>query len=125
MGAALDIMKAVNPPRGAFLDYPLGHGAGKPNQPELQREILMAALEAFNSLTEPGLIKMLPFQWDKDDAWKKSLFESDERLERRDTPQYQDEEDRRRAESGEVAVMNLCGCETCTPPPRRGDPSDP
>jgi hypothetical protein len=117
MGAALDIMKAVNPPRGAFLDYPLGHTAGKPNQPELQREILMAALEAFNALTEPGLIKMLPFQWDKDDAWKKSQFESDERLERRDTPQYQDEEDRRRAESGEVASMNLCGCETCTPPP--------
>lgn len=77
----------------------------------------MAALEAFNALTEPGLIKMLPFQWDNDDAWKKSQFESDERLERRDTPQYQNEEDQRRAESGEAASMNLCGCETCTPPP--------
>ena len=117
MGAALDIMKAVNPPRGAFLDYPLGNAAGKPDQPELQQEILAAALEAFNSLSEPGQIKMLPFQWDEDGAWKKSLFESDERLERRDTPQYQDEEDRRRAEAKEVTSMDFCGCETCTPRP--------
>jgi D-proline reductase (dithiol) PrdB len=121
MGAALDIMKAVNPPRGAFLDYPLGNAAGKPDQPELQREILVAALEAFSSLTEPGHIKMLPFQWDEDDSWKKALFERDERLERQDTPQYQDEEDRRKAESGEAPAMNLCGCETCTLPPAKTD----
>ena len=61
MGAALDIMKAVNPPRGVFVDYPLGHTAGKPNQPELQREILMAALEAFNALTEPDSLQCSRF----------------------------------------------------------------
>ncbi len=117
MGSALDIMKAVNPPRGAFLDFPLGHTAGKPNQPKLQQEILMAALDAFNTLAKPGLIKKLPFQWDEDGAWKNAVFERDERLERRDTPQYQDEEDRRRAETGNLSAINLCGCETCMPPP--------
>jgi hypothetical protein len=54
MGSALDILKAGNPPRAAFLDYPLGHTTGKPNQPELQREIMLQALESFTSLTVPG-----------------------------------------------------------------------
>jgi len=49
LASALDITRAVNPPRAAFLDFPLGHTAGKPGDPELQRAILADALSSFAS----------------------------------------------------------------------------
>jgi hypothetical protein len=98
MSSALDITRAVNPPRAVFLDYPLGHTTGKPHEPALQREILLAALEAFTSLTEPGTVKMLPFIWSADQAWQATAQRGpDDRRPRYDTPQYQTEEDRQRA----------------------------
>jgi hypothetical protein len=109
MTSALDITQSVNPPRAAFLDYPLGHTTGKPHQPALQREILLQALEAFTSLTTPGSVKMLPFRWSTDEAWKETAQRGpDDRRPRYDTPQYQSEEDRQRAES------NYSPCVVCT-----------
>lgn len=100
MSSALDITRSVNPPRAAFLDFPLGHTTGKPHDRALQRAILLEALEAFESLREPGGVKMLPFTWSEDDSWKASeLMGGDARAARDDTPQWQNEDDRRRAES--------------------------
>jgi hypothetical protein len=100
MSSALDITRAVNPPRAAFLDYPLGHTTGKPHEPALQRDILLQALEAFTSLTEPGSVKMLPFRWSRDQTWQATAQRGpDDRRPRYDTPQYQNDEDRRRAEA--------------------------
>jgi hypothetical protein len=99
MTSALDITNSVRPPRAAFLDYPLGHTTGKPNDPELQRRIMIEALDAFTSMSTPGSVKMLPFRWSEDESWKDKAFaEGDERLPRVDTPQYQSEEDRKLAE---------------------------
>jgi hypothetical protein len=108
MSSALDITKAVKPPRAAFLDYPLGHTTGKPNQPELQQEILMQALEGFTSLTVPGSIKMLPFRWDDEDWKRTAMMEGDARVTRHDTPQYQTEEDRIRAEANAAVACEVC-----------------
>ena len=100
MTSALDITRAVNPPRAAFLDYPLGHTTGKPHDPELQREILLEALEAFTLFETPGSVKMLPFRWDENEDWKKQeRTKDDDRMQRTNTPQYQSEEDRIRAEA--------------------------
>jgi hypothetical protein len=100
MSSALDITRAVNPPRAAFLDFPLGHTTGKPREPELQREILAEALEGFRTLESPGSIRILPFQWSDDDSWQETaLAGGDRRSPRYDTPQYQCEDDRRRAEA--------------------------
>jgi hypothetical protein len=100
MTSALDITQAVHPPRAAFLDYPLGHTTGKPHEPALQREILRQALQGLTTLTVPGTVLMLPFQWDEAEAWKETAQRGpDDRLPRYDTPQYQNEEDRRRAEA--------------------------
>jgi hypothetical protein len=105
MSSALDITRHVNPPRGVFLDFPLGHTAGKPNEPALQRAILVEALGAFQSLREPGSVELLPFRWSEDDDWKRSaLMGGDDRQPRYDTAQYQNEEDRSRAEACEVCV---------------------
>jgi hypothetical protein len=105
MSSALDITRHVNPPRAAFLDYPLGHTTGKPNEPGVQREILLEALEAFESLREPGSVKLLPFRWSEDDDWKRSaLMGGDDRQPRYDTPQYQNAVDRSRAEACEACI---------------------
>ena len=109
MSSAFDITKAVQPPRAAFLDYPLGHTTGKPHEPELQREILIQALEGFTSLTTPGSIKMLPFRWSEDEEWKRTaMMEGDTRTSRYDTPQYQTEEDRLRAEQNSPEACRVC-----------------
>lgn len=99
MSSALDITRAVNPPRAAFLDFPLGHTTGKPDEPDLQREILIQALEAFASLSTPGSVKILPFRWSVDEEWKRAAYTRDERQPRHETPQYQNDEDRRRADA--------------------------
>jgi hypothetical protein len=109
MGSALDIIKAGNPPRAAFLDFPLGHTTGKPHEPELQREILVQALEGFNTMTKPGSIKMLPFRWSEEDEWKPTaMMNGDSRTPRHDTPQYQTEEDRIRAEANNPEACPVC-----------------
>ncbi|MGH7858421.1 MAG: hypothetical protein ACREQY_13940 [Candidatus Binatia bacterium] len=110
MTSCLDITRSVGPPRAAFLDFPLGHTTGKAHDAELQRAILTASLSAFEEPEAPGSVKMLPFRWSEDDSWKERVFAGDdERRPRRDTPQYQSEEDRRRAEA----------CGACAPGPGR------
>lgn len=113
MTSALDITRSVNPPRAAFLDYPLGHTSGEPHQPELQRRIMREALDAFTALTAPGSVKMLPFQWSEGDDWKGTAQSGpDDRLPRYDTPQYQTDEDRQRAEAGHAS----CAVRSSTEP---------
>ena len=109
MGSALDILEAVNPPRAAFLDYLLGHTAGKPFDRDLQRAIAVSALDAFNSLDEPGQIERLPFYWGDDDTWKDGVMnDGDSRTSRSSAPQYQREDDRLLAESDNAGECQVC-----------------
>lgn len=109
MTSARDITRAVNPPRAAFLDFPLGHTTGKPHEPDLQRRILVEALSSFETMKAPGSMKELPFRWSEDETWKSKAFaEGDDRTPRHDTPQYQSEEDRRRAEEGGSTSCPVC-----------------
>ena len=129
MTSAHSITAAVNPPRAAFVDYPLGHTTGEPHDPAGQRALLEAAFRAFAGITEPGTIVDLGVDWG-DDAWRAdpmrgdsrtasrtaqrdgSSRRGDSRTERFDTPQYQDDEDRRRAEErlgAEVACRACVG----------------
>ena len=71
ISSALDITQAVKPPRSVYVNFPLGHQIGKPNQPELQRSILQDAFRALEAHTVPGLITTLPYIWDpEDDSWE-------------------------------------------------------
>jgi hypothetical protein len=75
MTSALDITRAVNPPRAVFLNFPLGHQTGKPNQPELQRQIVRDAMEAFQAMSMPGTIIDLPYIWDPNDhTWEQTDY---------------------------------------------------
>lgn len=67
MTSALDITRAVNPPRAVFVNFPLGHQTGKPHQPELQMQIVRDAMIAFETIARPGNIVELPYVWDPND----------------------------------------------------------
>ena len=106
LASALDIMEAGKPPRVVFLDYPLGHTAGRPFEPENQRMVLRDALEAFEAIREPGSVVRLPYRWSDSDDWKNqdgNPRRGDVRAPRGTEPVYQTEADRRAAErlSGE------------------------
>ena len=70
LASALDIIEAGKPPRVAFLDYPLGHTAGRPFDPENQRVVLRDALEAFEAIREPASVVRLRYRWSDSDDWK-------------------------------------------------------
>ena len=71
MTSALDITQAVKPPRAVFVNFPLGHQTGPPDQPELQRQIVIDAMRAFETIKSPGTIVELPYVWDENDrTWE-------------------------------------------------------
>ena len=101
--SARDITAAANPPRAVFVDYPLGHTSGRVGEPELNRGIVAAALDALR-LSEPGVIVDLPHAWADTDDWKDDVMRvqtsstgekstEDDRVARHDTPQYQTDDD--------------------------------
>ena len=107
--AARSITESVNPPRSAFVDMPLGYTAGRPNEPEFQRDLLRQVFEAAESIDTPGSIVDLDVIWSEDVSWKDKATsglnngvnsaEGDSRQPRVNEPQYQYEEDRVAAES--------------------------
>ena len=75
MTSALDITGAVKPPRSVFINFPLGHQTGKPNDPGLQRAIVLDALAAAGSIGTPGEVVTLPYVWDEqDDSWEETDY---------------------------------------------------
>ena len=75
MTSAMDITRAVNPPRAVFVNFPLGHQTGKPDQPGLQRQIVRDALKAFDTFDKPGTIVELPYVWDPNDRrWEETDY---------------------------------------------------
>jgi D-proline reductase (dithiol) PrdB len=66
MSTLWEVSMAFKPPRTVFLDFPIGCPAGKPHEPELQRNILRAALAAAPEFDGRWTIVGLPFQWSAD-----------------------------------------------------------
>jgi hypothetical protein len=97
LGSAFDIFTSGRPPRAVFVDYPLGHSAGKPFDLNDQYNVLRAALFGFETLKEPGQILTLANQWDADSTWKEDASSTDggdTRQARDETPQFQHPADR-------------------------------
>jgi len=69
-----DITAKVNPPRAAFLDYPVGNAAGRPNDAADQRAVIEAGLRSMKQSTGPGSIIDLPFTWNGEDrSWEEDI----------------------------------------------------
>ena len=74
MSSARDITRSAWPARSVYLDYPLGHTAGRPNDPELNASIMRDTLTAFETLTEPGSMSHLRYRGADNDDWKDNVF---------------------------------------------------
>jgi len=101
MTSAIDIVRAGQPPRAVFVDYPLGHTTGRLHDTENQLALVTEALETFDRLTERGSIVTLPHTW-PDADWKATESRADRgdvRSARDNSPQWQFEDDRIQAES--------------------------
>ncbi|MCZ6853681.1 MAG: hypothetical protein O7G86_07160 [Gammaproteobacteria bacterium] len=117
MSSAYSITRSVNTPRAVYLDFPLGHTAGKPADKALQRKVMIDTLSALDTIQVPGTIRTLPYRWADSDAWKDTVMRSDskqiehadDRVERTTDPQYQLEAD------AQAAELNLArnGCSDC------------
>jgi hypothetical protein len=80
------MMARLKPPRAAFINFPLGRQCGKPNDVELQKEILRATLNVLKTATAPGEIVTLPYEWEKPFDWSSYTREIMEMLEEEGTP---------------------------------------
>ncbi len=101
LASALDIVKAGRAPRTVFVDYPLGHTAGRPFDPDDQKRIVGSALEALTTTSTPGEIISLPCEWNEGHAWRAEAVDpsqGDVRQPRDTTPRYQYDSDRVLAE---------------------------
>ncbi len=70
MGCAKDIVEHAGVPRFLFSDFPLGNAAGKPHDPESQRETLAMALDLLEAATGPRTTRQSPQRWNDDADWK-------------------------------------------------------
>ena len=77
MSSALDIINLVKPPRAAFVNFPLGHQCGKPDDLAGQLAILREALRLLETATEGGTLLHVPVRWREDDptdSWEEEAY---------------------------------------------------
>lgn len=67
MGNAADRMAHIKPPRALLVKFARGSMFGEPGNVKRQRRILLGALEALKTMTNPGTVQELPYQWKKPD----------------------------------------------------------
>jgi D-proline reductase (dithiol) PrdB len=56
----------VKPPRTVFLKWPFGHPLGEPFNVGQHRSVMIEMFNALYTMTVPGEIRDLPFQWKRD-----------------------------------------------------------
>lgn len=113
LSSAWSITAAANPPRSAFVDYPLGNTAGQPHDSADQIRIVSAALGLLETATASGAITTLDGVWPT--PWKsEARILRDSRNERHNTPQYQSNDDRDAAieRHGDAAACEVCAVGT-------------
>lgn len=67
MGNVADRMAIIKPPRALLVKFPRGSMLGEPGNTARHRRVILDALDALKTMTEPGTIKELPYRWKKPD----------------------------------------------------------
>lgn len=60
---ALDITQHAKPPRAVFVPFMMGHHFGVPFHRELQRRIILEALDRLSTAEQSGDIHSIPITW--------------------------------------------------------------
>jgi hypothetical protein len=77
MGCARDIVEHVGVPRLLFSDFPLGNGAGRPNDPESQDVTLELAFKLLEEATAARTTLQSPLRWSDSGDWKRDYMNLD------------------------------------------------
>ena len=77
---ARDVTEAVRVPRAVFVPWPMGHHFGAPFHREIQRKVILTALDALTTAQESGIIVELPIPWAKVRSESKHLSEQGKNL---------------------------------------------
>lgn len=77
---ARDVTEAVSAPRAVFVPWPMGHHFGAPFHREIQRKVILAALDVLTTAQESGTIVELPIPWAKVRSESKHLSEQGKKL---------------------------------------------
>ncbi len=67
MGNATDRMAHIKPPRALVVKFARGSMFGEPDNVKRQRRVILDALAALKTMTEPGTIRELPYMWKRPD----------------------------------------------------------
>jgi D-proline reductase (dithiol) PrdB len=67
IGNAADRMAHIQPPRAVRVKFARGSMLGEPGNVKRQRRIILDALAALQTMTEPGTIQELPYRWKRPD----------------------------------------------------------
>jgi len=67
-GNMADRMANIKPPRALLVKFARGSMLGEPGNVKRQRRILLDGLKALKTMTEPGTIQELPYQWKRPDT---------------------------------------------------------
>lgn len=59
----MDVTERIKPPRALFLPFMMGHHFGVPFHRELQRRIILEALDLLAAASESGEIRRMPITW--------------------------------------------------------------
>ncbi len=57
------ITESIRPPRSLYVDFPMGRPMGRAFDEITQRAVLLEALNALETITEPGTIVDSPIAW--------------------------------------------------------------
>jgi D-proline reductase (dithiol) PrdB len=60
-------MAHIKPPRAMLVKFARGSMFGEPGNVKRQRRIILDALQALQTMTEPGTIQELPYKWKRPD----------------------------------------------------------
>ncbi len=77
---AKDVSTAIRVPRAIFVPWPMGHHFGAPFHVEIQRRVILAALDAVQTTKESGTIHELAIAWASVRRESKYLTEQGKRL---------------------------------------------
>ena len=66
-GNMADRMANIKPPRALLVKFARGSMLGEPGNVERQRRIILDGLNALKTMTEPGTMQELPYQWKRPD----------------------------------------------------------
>jgi hypothetical protein len=77
---AKDVTTAVKVPRAVFVPWPMGHHFGVPFHTEIQRKVILTALQAVQTIEQSGTIIELAIPWAEVRRQSKTLSEQGKRL---------------------------------------------